>query len=72
MSSINEQSSDDLNLKKIRPVAGEKRKFATGEALFFSPLPIPTGNVPMDLGGSFVEVNDTLLDVGSSNFGKAF
>jgi hypothetical protein len=26
----------------------------------------------MDFGGSFVEVNDTFLDVGSSNFGKAF
>ena len=72
ITSKNEESSDDLNLKKIRPVAGEKRKFATGEALFFCPFPIPTGNVPMDLGGSFVEVNDTFLDLGSSNFGKAF
>ena len=72
MSSIKDQSNDELNLKKTRPVAGEKRRFTTGEALFLSPLPVPTGNIPMDLGGSFVDVNDTTLDVGSSNFGKAF
>lgn len=48
------------------------RRFATSEALFLAPLPVPTGHQPMDLGGSFVEVNDTYLDVGQSNVNKAF
>ncbi|WP_226299069.1 DUF6708 domain-containing protein [Pseudomonas sp. MM213] len=63
---------DEFDIKQQRPAAGETRRFATGEALFFSPLPVPTGQIPMDFGGSFVEVNETFLDLGSSNFGKAF
>ncbi|WP_339451358.1 hypothetical protein [Pseudomonas sp. EA_5y_Pfl2_R50] len=62
----------ELDLKNHRPTAGETRRFATGEALVFSPLPVPTGQIPMDLGGSFVEVNDTYLDLGSSNLTKSF
>ncbi|WP_366394749.1 DUF6708 domain-containing protein [Pseudomonas chlororaphis] len=72
MASKNTSSSDELDLKQQRPVAGETRRFATGEAVFFSPLPVPTGPSPIDLGGSFLEVNDTFLDVGSSNINKAF
>ncbi|WP_408980580.1 DUF6708 domain-containing protein [Pseudomonas sp. B21-015] len=63
---------DELNLKHQRPIAGESRRFITGEAVFFSPLPVPIGQTPMDLGGSFLDVNDTYLDVGSSNINKAF
>ncbi|WP_346657327.1 hypothetical protein [Pseudomonas sp. dw_612] len=63
---------DEFNLKHQRPIAGESRRFLTGEAVFFSPLPVPTGQTPMDLGGSFLDVNETYLDVGSSNFNKAF
>ncbi len=44
----------------------------TGDALFLSPLPVPTGQLPVDLGGKFIEVNDTYLDIGTSNSGKAF
>ena len=62
----------DFDLKSQRPSAGEMRSFATGQALFLAPLPLPTGHAPMDLGGSFLEVNDTYLDVGQSNFNKAF
>ncbi len=62
----------ELDLKNHRPHAGETRRFATGEAIFFSPLPVPTGQIPMDLGGSFIEVNDTYLDLGSSNLTKSF
>ncbi|WP_374011531.1 DUF6708 domain-containing protein [Pseudomonas cichorii] len=63
---------DEIDLKHNRPRAGEIRPFATGESLFLSPLPVPTGQMPIDLGGSFLEVNDVYLDVGSSNQGKAF
>jgi hypothetical protein len=62
----------DFDLKTQRPSAGEMRSFATGQALFLAPLPLPIGHAPMDLGGSFLEVNDTYLDVGQSNFNKAF
>jgi hypothetical protein len=62
----------DFDLKQQRPSAGEVRRFATGQALFLAPLPLPTGHIPMDLGGSFLQVNDTYLDAGQSNFNKAF
>ncbi len=62
----------EFDLKSQRPSAGELRSFATGQALFLAPLPLPTGHAPMDLGGNFLEVNDTYLDVGQSNFNKAF
>ncbi|WP_256681166.1 DUF6708 domain-containing protein [Pseudomonas sp. IC_126] len=62
----------DFDLKNQRPSAGEVRSFATGQALFLAPLPLPTGHAPMDQGGSFLEVNDTYIDVGQSNFNKAF
>lgn len=67
-----QQPQDELDLRNQRPSAGEARRFATGEALFLAPLPVPTGHQPMDLGGSFLEVNDTYLDIGQSNFNKAF
>jgi hypothetical protein len=63
---------DDFDFKKNRPEAGEERSFTTGEAIFFSPLPVPTGQVPADLGGSILAVNDAYIDIGSSNFNKAF
>ncbi len=62
----------DFDLKSQRPSAGEVRSFATGQALFLAPLPLPTGHAPMDLDGSFLDVNDTYLDVGQSNANKAF
>ncbi|WP_392887373.1 DUF6708 domain-containing protein [Pseudomonas migulae] len=72
MSAEINQPVDRWDLKNQRPTAGESRHFATGEAVFFSPLPVPTGQTPMDLGGCFIEINDAYLDVGSSNFNKAF
>lgn len=68
----NAPADPDFDLKNQRPSAGEVRRFATGEALFLAPLPLPSGHTPMDLGGSFLEVNDIYLDVGQSNFNKAF
>ncbi|MBX8582844.1 hypothetical protein K5D51_24985, partial [Pseudomonas cichorii] len=70
--SSSQTQHDEIDLKHDRPRAGEIRRFATGESLFLSPLPMPTGQTPMDLGGSFLEVNDVYLDVGSSNQGKSF
>lgn len=47
-------NNDEPHLKHQRPVAGESRRFTTGEAVFFSPLPVPTGQIPMDLREVFL------------------
>ncbi|WP_308125043.1 DUF6708 domain-containing protein [Pseudomonas cichorii] len=70
--SSNPTPHDELDLKHNRPKAGEIRRFATGESVFMSPLPLPTGYPPMDFGGNFLEVNDVYLDVGGSNQGKSY
>ncbi|MFJ2682323.1 DUF6708 domain-containing protein [Pseudomonas sp. NPDC087342] len=62
----------DIDISSQRPKAGDTRIMPTGEALFLSPLPVPTGQLPVDLGGKFIEINDTYLDIGTSNSGKAF
>ncbi|WCP65916.1 hypothetical protein LYZ37_08435 [Vibrio tubiashii] len=65
----------DFNLKEQRPLAGEVRTYPLGEALFFSPKPLPSVRVsPNSLGESnqILEINDTYMDIGQSNQGKAF
>ena len=69
---MTDNNEHTLDLKQQPPCAGEVRHFATGQALFLAPLPLPTGSPAMDLGGSFIEVNETYIDVGQSNFNKAF
>ncbi|SEL82572.1 hypothetical protein SAMN05216214_1277 [Atopomonas hussainii] len=69
---MTDNNENALDLKQQPPCAGEVRHFATGQALFLAPLPLPTGSPAMDLGGSFIEVNETYIDVGQSNFNKAF
>jgi hypothetical protein len=65
-------TNGELDLETLRPRAGSTKKLPTGEVLFLSPLPVPTGQIPADLNGSFTEVNDVYLDFGSTNSGKAF
>lgn len=71
-----EQSVEqDFNLNDQRPLAGEVRTYPLGEALFFSPMPLPSANViPDSLGESnqVLEINDTYMDIGQSNHGKVF
>ncbi|WP_299004809.1 DUF6708 domain-containing protein [uncultured Shewanella sp.] len=55
-----------------RPSAGDVKNQGTSQSLFISPLPLPTGAEAADHNGSFIEVNEAYLDVGSSNHGKAF
>lgn len=65
----------DFNLNDQRPLAGEVRTYPLGEALFFSPKPLPSANVaPDSLGESnqILEINDIYMDLGQSNHGKAF
>ncbi|MEX0336523.1 hypothetical protein [Vibrio tubiashii] len=71
-----EQSVEqDFNLNDQRPLAGEVRTYPLGEALFFSPKPLPSVRVsPHSLGESnqILKINDTYMDVGQANHGKAF
>lgn len=65
----------DFNLNDQRPLAGEVRTYPLGEALFFSPKPLPSARVISGgLGESnqILEINDTYMDIGQSNHGKAF
>ncbi|TFH93409.1 DUF6708 domain-containing protein [Vibrio ouci] len=65
----------DFNLSDQRPLAGEVRAYPLGEALFFSPKPLPSASViPNGLGESnqILEINETYMDVGQANQGKAF
>lgn len=64
----------DFNLNEDRPLAGEVRKYPLGEAIFFSPKPVPSANViPGGLGESnkILEINDVYMDIGQSSNGKA-
>ncbi|MGD8110366.1 hypothetical protein [Vibrio sp. TRT 17S01] len=65
----------DFNLNDQRPLAGEVRTYPLGEALFFSPKPLPSARILSGgLGESnqILEINDTYMDIGQSNHGKAF
>jgi hypothetical protein len=70
MTSKNKTQNFDITGEQA--VAGSTVAFPTGEALFLSPLPVPTGQLPFDLDGSIVEINETYLDLGSTNSGKIF
>lgn len=65
----------ELNLEERRPLAGEVRRLPLGEALFFSPKPIPSAKVtPGSLGESnqVLGINETYMDIGLASHGKAF
>jgi hypothetical protein len=64
----------DFNLAQNRPLAGETRTFPLGQALFFSPMPSPTARIaPGSWGESnqVVAINDTYMDIGQGNQGRA-
>ncbi len=65
----------EFDLSEQCPLAGEIRKFPLGEALFFSPKPIPsTKMAPGGLGRSnqVLKINEVYMDIGQSSAGKAF
>lgn len=60
----------DFNLNEHRPLAGELRHYSLGEAVFFSPKPLPSARMTTQgLGESnqILEINDTYMDIGQSN-----
>ncbi|NRD73015.1 hypothetical protein HQQ94_07130 [Shewanella sp. VB17] len=69
----NNQSSDGLDVSNHPPTAGETRSIPLGQALFLSPLPLPTTQGGgLDINGSFLAVNEVYLDIGTSNRDKDF
>ncbi|AQS36220.1 hypothetical protein Sps_01031 [Shewanella psychrophila] len=48
-----------MDLSNSPPTAGEQRDIPLGQALFFSPLALPTAQGDgLDINGSFSEVNN--------------
>ncbi|WP_447077738.1 hypothetical protein [Shewanella algae] len=68
------QTSASLDLNATPPYAGELRPFPLGEALFFSPKPLPSAMDSSVLGpsGEVLEINDVYMDIGGASHGKAF
>lgn len=65
----------EFDLNDQRPLAGEVRTYPMGEALFFSPKPLPSARIsPHSLGESnqILKINEIYMDVGQANHGKAF
>ncbi|WP_345858665.1 hypothetical protein [Shewanella algae] len=68
------QTSASLDLNATPPYAGELRPFPLGEALFFSPKPLPSAMDSSALGpsGEVLEINDVYMDIGGTSHGTAF
>ncbi|EEW10186.1 DUF6708 domain-containing protein [Vibrio mimicus] len=69
------KKSQDIDLKELVPKAGNTRKFLTGEAVFFSPKPLPSAKIASETivqSPEILEINDTYLDIGQRNQGKAW
>ena len=71
MSKKESNANEALDLTNRPPTAGEQRDIPLGQALFFSPLPLPTVEVlGLGFNCNFLEVNDVYLDIGNSNNGQ--
>ncbi|MEL7893842.1 hypothetical protein [Vreelandella neptunia] len=46
--------------------AGDIASFPGGKVIYLSPVPLPTGAVPLDFNQAIGEVNDAYLDFGGS------
>lgn len=69
------KKSHDIDLKELVPKAGDTHKFLTGEAVFFSPKPLPSAKIAQETivqSPEILEINDTYLDIGQRNQGKAW
>ncbi|MDD1796435.1 hypothetical protein LRP50_25290, partial [Enterovibrio sp. ZSDZ42] len=69
------KKNQELDLKQQEPYAGERRKFLSGEAVFFSPKPMPAYFVKDDdlvPSSEILDINDTYMDIGARCQGKAF
>ncbi|MDD1796473.1 hypothetical protein LRP50_25495, partial [Enterovibrio sp. ZSDZ42] len=69
------KTNQELDLKQQEPKAGERRKFLSGEAVFFSPKPMPAYFMKDDdvvPSSEILDINDTYMDVGARCQGKAF
>lgn len=64
----------DIDLTALTPKAGDTRKFFAGEAVFFSPKPLPSAKIAKETkvtSPEILAINDTYMDIGQRNQGKA-
>ncbi|MBV7298186.1 hypothetical protein [Enterovibrio paralichthyis] len=69
------KKNQDINLEEKMPKAGETRDFFAGEAVFFSPKPLPSAKIDITSvisSPTILECNDTYLNIGQRNQGKAW
>ncbi|NAX18881.1 MULTISPECIES: DUF6708 domain-containing protein [unclassified Vibrio] len=69
------KKSQDIDLKEFEPKAGYTRKFLTGEAVFFSPKPLPSARIAQETivqSPEILEINDIYMDIGQRNQGKVW
>nr|MBF4237568.1 hypothetical protein [Vibrio anguillarum] len=69
------KKSQDIDLKELEPKAGYTRKFLTGEAVFFSPKPLPSARIAQETivqSPEILEINDIYMDIGQRNQGKVW
>ncbi|MDD1783213.1 hypothetical protein LRP49_18760 [Enterovibrio sp. ZSDZ35] len=69
------KKNQELDLTQKEPCAGERRKFLAGEAVFFSPKPMPAYHLKSEdtvPSSEILEVNDAYMDIGVRCQGKAF
>jgi hypothetical protein len=60
-----------LDIESLHPRAGEVRQTAFEETLYLAPLPVFTGQQPVNIH-DFPEVNATFLQLGGSNLGMVW
>ncbi|MGF1770672.1 hypothetical protein L4D06_25420, partial [Enterovibrio makurazakiensis] len=68
------KKNQDIDLTELTPKAGDTRKFIAGEAVFFSPKPLPSAKIAKETvvtSPEILAINDTYIDIGQRNQGKA-
>ncbi|WP_428845582.1 hypothetical protein [Enterovibrio norvegicus] len=69
------KKNQDIDLTELTPKAGDTRKFFAGEAVFFSPKPLPSAKIAKETkvtSPEILAINDTYMDVGQRCQGKAW
>ncbi|MDD1792770.1 hypothetical protein LRP50_06500 [Enterovibrio sp. ZSDZ42] len=68
------KKNQDIDLTELTPKAGDTRKFIAGEAVFFSPKPLPSAKIAKETvvtSPEILVINDTYMDIGQRCQGKA-
>ncbi|MDD1783214.1 hypothetical protein LRP49_18765 [Enterovibrio sp. ZSDZ35] len=69
------KKNQDIDLTELTPKAGDTRNFFAGEAVFFSPKPLPSAKIAKETvvtSPEILAINDTYMDIGQRCQGKAW